>query len=203
MSTDMKDKIPGQHEGAQITAKSVATLNNPGEAEMLFRSAKEKLLQVNQWRDIAKGLSAEFRLIDASGKAIAETPQKGYYFKIDIPGPGSAAGKGYDWVQIEDIETKENGDEESIVITVRPSSDPTSDNNETAHFYSEKSTSSFVVYRKGSTVTAAILDRNTKPNTENVELKDKLRNALVGAGGILAFSKLQWQNLTDGLLQPQ
>lgn len=201
MSTDMQDKIPGQHEGVQITAKTVATLNNPEEAEMLFRSAKEKLLHVNQWRDIAKGISAEFRLIDASGKATAEVPQKGYYFKIDIPGPGSAAGKGYDWVQIEDIETKKNGDEESIVIIVRPSSDPTSDNNETAHFYSEESTSSFVVYRKRSTVTAAILDRNTKPNTENVELKDKLRNALVGTGGILAFSKLQWQNLTDGLLQ--
>src|SRR5687768_357046 len=112
MRTDMEDKIPGQEEGVQITAKTVATLNNSEEAEMLFRSAKEKLLHVNQWHDIAKGMSAEFRLIDASGKATAEVPQKEYYFKIDIPGPGSAAGKGYDWVRIEDIETKENEDEE-------------------------------------------------------------------------------------------
>src|SRR5690606_41477456 len=53
--------------------------------------------------------------------------QKRDYIRIDIPGPGLPSAKGYDWVQVEDITQTADTEGASILLTLRPSPDPTQD----------------------------------------------------------------------------
>jgi hypothetical protein len=128
------------------------------------------------------------------------SPLPGDYFKIDIPGPGPATGDGYDWVRIEAVEEINNPEVESVLVRVRPASNPQNANPDVAHFFSEEATSNFVVQRTGTRVTAEVHGRNEKPNTAAEALVDKVRNTAVAAGAMTAFSKLQWKNLVNGLV---
>mgnify|MGYP003579757602 FL=1 len=193
--------VPSQQTGKAIDAKSSIELTGEMEARSFFAEVKNKLQNVNQWKEYAGNLSATFQLVNAEGKEIDRPAQKGDYFKIDIPGPGSTSGEGYDWVQIEEVESKSSPDGESFGFRVRPTDNPQNSKQDVAHFYSEESTSSFVVERNGYRITASVHDRNTKPNTDADSTTDKIRDAVVGAAGALSFSKNQWQNLTDGLLK--
>lgn len=71
-------------------------------------------------------------------------------WKIDIPGPGSSEGDGYDCVCVEDVKEVSEGDMQSTGFHVRPSQNPFGEKNETAHFYSNEATSNFIVTREGN-----------------------------------------------------
>ena len=192
--------IPEHREGKEINTESTAELNSADEAKRLFSEAKQRLLNVNLWHEIAGTPSATFQLTDKEGREVNRTVEEGDHFKINIPGPGSVAGDGYDWVRVEEIKTREADDAESIGIRVRPAANPTTGENEIAHFYSEESTSNFIVTREGKKVTAGIYDRNTKPNTD-ANLLDKARDMVIGLSAVAGFSKFQWQKLADGLIE--
>lgn len=193
--------VPGQQEGDVINTESSVTTDNIHSAKKLFETAKLRLLDVNNWHQQAGEALARFQLTDASGNEVTGPVKEGYYFKIDVPGPGSAAGDGFDWVTVEKLEEYNAGEVESVGIRVRPASNPTSENNETAHFYSSESTSTFTVTREENKVTAAVYDRNTKANTESEGIIDKIRDVLVGTAGIATFSKIQWKSLTNALIE--
>jgi len=192
--------VPKQRTGKAIDATGSLTLYDENEAKAFFSVVKNRLQNVNEWAELSGNLSATFRLVDAGGVEVSRNLQQGDYFKIDIPGPGSTTGDGYDWVQIEEVENKSSSDSESFSFRVRPTVNPQNQNNDIAHFYSPESTSTFTVSRKGCNVEAAIRDRNTKPNITADSPVDKIRDSIVGAMGVLSFSKIQWQNLVDGLL---
>jgi hypothetical protein len=200
----MKEKksniIPPQRTGKAIDAESGIELDEK-ESKTFFSEVKSRLQNVNRWKDYAGNISATFQLVDQSGKEINRPVQKGDYFKIDIPGPGTASGEGYDWVHVEEVENVTTPDGERFGLRVRPTDNPQNNKQDVAHFYSEESTSSFIVERKGNTITASVHDRNTKPNSDAEGTADKIRDAVVGAVGVAAFSKVQWKNLTDGLLK--
>lgn len=196
-----KDQIvPEQRTGKAIDAHAVLTLRSVDEAIAFFQVVRSRLQKINEWHHIADGISAEFRLTNSTGEFIDRVPQKGDYFRIDIPGPGTKAGGGYDWVQIEEIMDKKSEEEDIYGLRVRPASSPVDPGEDTAHFYSEESTSTFVVSRKGMEVRAEIFDRNTKPNDEAGTTVDMIRDAVVGHAGVLGFSKVQWKGLTEGLI---
>jgi hypothetical protein len=195
--------VPEQESGKAIDAESSVELNDVGEAKAFFNVVKNRLLDTNNWHKLAGNLSAKFQLVDETGKEISTNAQKGDYFKIDIPGPGTKSGDGYDWVQIEEIENVSTDDVESFGMRVRPAQNPQDTKKDISHFYSPESTSSFTVTREKNKVTAAIYDRNTKTNKETESLTDKVRDAVVGVAGMLTFSKIQWKALTDGLVQKE
>jgi len=192
--------VPKQRTGKAIDATGSLTFHDENEAKAFFSVVKNRLQNVNEWAELSGNLSATFRLVDAGGVEVSRNLQQGDYFKIDIPGPGSKTGDGYDWVKIEEVENKSSSDSESFSFRVRPTVNPQNQNNDIAHFYSPESTSTFIVSRKGCNVEAAIRDRNTKPNITADSPVDKIRDSIVGAMGVLSFSKIQWQNLVDGLL---
>ena len=194
------DIVPKQQTGIPINAESIIELDNEKQAKIFFDVVKNRLKDVNRWHEIAGVLSAKFQLVDKDGIEVQRSPQKRDYFKIDVPGPGTVSGEGYDWVQIEEIESTSTSETESFGFRVRPARNPHG-NDDIAHFFSKESTSSFIVTRKENEITAAIYDRNTKPNKEAGPIVDKVRDMVVGAAGILAFSKIQWKKLTDGLLE--
>jgi hypothetical protein len=123
------------------------------------------------------------------------------YIRIDIPGPGTNAGKGFDWVKIEQKEhVILNEHQEVFFIRARPAEHPIQKSAGIAHFLRMEASSSFVLVRNGLTVTATVYGRNEVPNTKVADLGDKIRNAVIGATGAIGISKLQWKALVEGLL---
>jgi len=204
--TELENKqipLPQKEEGAQKDIESKEETATVEEAKQLFETAKSRLLNVNLWDKICGKASAVFTLTDEYGKEVEGKPKVGYHFKIDIPAPGTKAGEGFDWVRVEAIEENEDKDKdkEFLAMRVRPSDNPLTDNNDVAHFFSDKSTSNFLVLREKNVVTAAVLGRNEVPNTATAtSLLDKLRNAVVGTGALGGLSYPQWKGLVNGLL---
>lgn len=193
--------VPAQYTGQEIEAEASVELKNENEATAFYNIAKERLLHVNNWHHIAGFISAGFQLVNAAGEEVDRHVQPGDHFRIDIPGPGSAAGDGYDWVCAEAVKEVAETNIQSIGIRVRPAPNPLGNKNETAHFYSTEGTSSFIVTRENLTVSAWIIDRNIKPNDDAASLIDKIRDSSVGIGAIGMFSKAQWLGLAKGLVK--
>ena len=195
------DEVPdSQENGKNINAESVAELGNTEAATALFEKAKARLFDVNHWQDFAGKALAHFQITDSSGNNTDGPVREGCFFKIDVPGPATEDGEGFDWVHVESVSAYESVDVESVAIRVRPASNPASAHRETAHFYSSDSTSTFTVTREKTKVTAAVYDRNIKANTETEGVIDQVRNFLVGVAGKITGSKIQWKSLTDGLI---
>jgi hypothetical protein len=193
--------IPDQETGTEIQAEASVDLEDGNGAIIFYNAAKERLLNVNKWHHVAGIISAKFQAIDKTGKEVSRNVQKGDYLRVDIPGPGSVEGDGYDWVMIEELKEISDGDVESIGFRVRPASNPSSDKNDIAHFYDDAATSNFIVTREGNRVTASIIDRNIKPNENTSAFTDKVRDIAVGIGAIGGFSKIQWKNLANGIVE--
>jgi len=196
-----KPLIPAQKEGNQFDVSYSATASTPEEAHKVFMIAADRLLSVNDWKNISGTLSSEFALMDAQGKHVDRKARAHDYFKIDIPAPGPAAGSGYDWVHIQSIQDQreEQGRSEVVTILVHPSPPPGQHGEDVAHFLDPQASSSFVVMREDTVVTAGVHSRNEKPNVESASVTDKVRNVVVSAGAFLGFSRLQWQALLKGL----
>jgi hypothetical protein len=192
--------IPEHIAGKEITATESVDCTGRSEAIDLYTIARGRLLLVPEWQNLVGNIGAVFQLTDTEGNELQRPAKKEDYIRIDIPGPGSHAGEGYDWVRIEDIEESNSEDMDGIAMLVRPAANPRTQNNNIAHFYAEQSTSTFVVARQHNTVTASVYDRNIEANEETKQPLDKIRNAVVGIGAKHGFSKLQWGALVKGLL---
>ena len=195
--------IPPQQEGKASDTDGKTNFDSTATAKDFYGVAKQRLLQVNNWQKWAGAATASFQLTDTQGKDVDRTVQEGDYFKIDIPGPGPVTGDGYDWVHVETIKETNADDTEQVAIQVRPVSNPNNEHKDVAHFFSDAASSTFIVKREGTTVTAAVHGRNEKPNTDTETLVDKARNATVASGALAAFSKLQWKSLVNGLVKKE
>jgi hypothetical protein len=199
-----EDSIPPHEDGAAVNVEDSVVFDSEADAGDFFQGLKQRLLNINAWHRFAGALSADFKLTDKSGNEVERKPRQGDYFKINIPAPGLQTGEGYDWVQVEEIVEKTEGANEFTSIRVRPTSSPVNAHPDVAHFYTDEATSNFIVKREGRTVTAGVYGRNEKPNVKAADnLVDKVRNAVVGAGGVTGFSKLQWKALVNGLLEKE
>jgi len=193
--------VPPQFAGQEIETEAIKELKDEADAKSLYYVAKKKLLDVNNWKKIAGTITAQFQIIDEKGKEVNREVRKGDYLRIDIPGPGSKEGDGYDWVLVEELKEINMGSLQSIGFRVRPNENPFSEKNETSHFYSKEATSSFIISRENSKLISWIIDRNLLPNTESGSLADKVRDVAVGVSAIAGLSKVQWQQLADGLIK--
>lgn len=192
------DIIPEHEEGAQSNTESERVCSSETTATGFYQVVKERLLDVNRWHEYAGTATAQFQLVDVNGNPVGRPAQQGDYFQIDLPGPdGKREG---DWVQIEAIETEDKPEHQWTAIRVRPAENPLDVAKETAHFFDEQATSTFVARREGRRVIAGVYGRNEKPNTERENLADKIRNAVVALGAMVGFSKLQWKSLVKGLV---
>ena len=85
-------------------------------------------------------------------------------------------------------------------VETRPCGTPGSATYGTAHFFRSDATSTFIIERNGSRVTAFYHGRNELPNTATPNLSDNIRNGLVAAGAIMSLSEIQWSALSKGFL---
>lgn len=201
MTNIEKELIPSQHAGAESNTEETVTLATEAEARQLYETAKQRLLNVNEWEKLCGAGSADFKLADIDGNEVQREAQKHDHFKIDIPGPGTLTGEGYDWVKIESIEEQPlNKGEAALVMRVRPATNPMGGGNDVAHFFRDEATSNFVVRLTGKEVTAAVYGRNEMPNTKAEKAVDKARNAMVALSAVAGVSKLQWKSLVKGIV---
>ncbi|MGZ8558002.1 MAG: hypothetical protein ACXWWC_06715 [Chitinophagaceae bacterium] len=191
--------IPAQEEGKQVDITETLKASDREEAKLFFRQARNRLFDIANWSTISKGISASFILTDPLGTPKQGIPAPGDHFRIDIPGPGSLAGEGFDWVRVEMVEDNKVGDSEWAFIKVRPSEDPVKQEG-VAHFLQEHATSSFIVKREGNLISAEVHGRNEKPNTETKKVTDKVRNTVIGSLAVVGVATIQWQKLVKGLL---
>jgi hypothetical protein len=171
-------------------------------AKEKFNVLRQRLLNVNAWQEMAEGISANFELMDPLGDHKTGQPEVGDHFRISIPGPGTKAGDGHDWVRIEKLEDLSDEAEDSCIMQVRPSANPQTppSDDDIAHFFNDKATSSFIVRRINNVLRAEVHGRNEQPNTNASSLTDKVRNTIVGIGAIAGFANIQWKKLAKGLL---
>jgi len=194
--------IPQQHEGNQTDVIEFADCENQQKAHELFLLAKSRLKDVSNWHTLAGPGSSKFTLTDAKGEPLYRMIEKEDHFYIDLPAPGTLAGDGLDWVQVENIDDAEdaNAESEYIAITVRPVTNPRHPTEEVAHFYGRNSTSTFIVERYLNHVSAAVHGRNETTNTDGTGIYDTIRNTIVALTARAGISGPQWKALVKGLL---
>lgn len=193
--------IPDQYIGAQSATSYAIKTKSSVEAECLFEKAKQNLLDVNRWQELAGPATAKFTIVNKNNKEIKGLAEEGNFLRISIPViPKTETGEGFDWVKIEKIEEKKSKGYRFVGMRVRPS-EPPFEKHEVAHFFSADATSTFCVERKGNKVKAAVYGRNEKPNTKTAfGVLTILRNLLIALGAMMGFNKPQWKSLVKGLL---
>ncbi|GEP92092.1 hypothetical protein SAMN05660909_01991 [Chitinophaga terrae (ex Kim and Jung 2007)] len=195
--------VPAQYVGEATTTSESRELVHEDAAVAFFKTVVDRMLDANKWYEFAgKGLAVSFQLTDLAGRPVDGPAETGMYMQIDLPGPGPSAGKGYDWVKIEQKEhVTLNEHQEIFFMRARPTEHPVQKSAGIAHFLKKEASSSFVVVRNQRTVTATVYGRNEVPNVDAPHLKDKIRNAVIGSTGAIGISKMQWKALVTGLLE--
>ncbi|WP_029283688.1 hypothetical protein [Pedobacter sp. R20-19] len=192
------DRIPDQQEGSKIDVEESRNFETIQDATAFFELACRRLLNINLWGKIS-GLSS-FQLFDEHGNEVDREGRQGDYIRIDIPGPGTQLGGGFDWVRIEEIFHHHDDQEELLSIRVRPSVKPMTEGNSPAHFLKAEATSTFIVRRLQLLVQAEEHGRNEMANTDTTHILDNARNLLVGGAAKLGLSYPQWKLLVKGIM---
>ncbi|MEO8794982.1 MAG: hypothetical protein ABI390_05910 [Daejeonella sp.] len=199
-------EIPDQKKGGKSDTVETSSFASQKEAEDFFEIAKRRLLDVSKWHSLSGVGSAEFTLTDAHGNPVYRPAKEGDYFQIDLPAaPGTDAGDGYDWVRVEEIVQKIDAEQHfaELIMRVRPAKNPKDNKNETAHFFKEEATSTFVVSLHSLEVTGEVHGRNEVPNTQQESALDIVRNAIISISAVLGFSKFQWKKLAKGFVDKE
>lgn len=191
-------QIPPAQSGKQEDLAEVLNLSTENQAEQHYVASRQRLLSINGWHNVAPKARVEFKLINQQGEAL-EVPAVGAYIRIDIPGPGSLRGQGYDWVQIIALE-EEKQPLPWVSLTIKPCAKPEEAPTQAAHFYQAGGSNTFVVRRLGKSVFAEVYSRNLEVNNQQGPLADKLRNTAVALGGKLGLSGINWQYFLKAFL---
>jgi len=167
------------------------------EAESFFSRVKRGLLAIPLWNENAT--LSKFELFDDGGRPNSNgTLYEGAFLRISLTGSGKD-----DWVRVEKIFDTE----QEVVITVRPTYDPTADNPDpktTSHFFTAESTNNFCANIMGKTVNAYVIGLNEKQNTaETDSMLEAARNvAAANIGSYLGIQKGEWTTFCENFLFP-
>lgn len=197
----MKNPIPEQYEGKQLDLNAGRDFSDEQAAKNFYLLVKRRLLRAFEWYDIAEIPAATFTLSDPHGAEILREMRVGDVIRIDIPGPGSPKGDGYDWVKVDKIDEDHEEHGDLFSITLRPTSNPTETDEEVAHFFTNLATSTLLVRRVGTHVEVEYHGRNELINDQSESITDQLRNAVVGFAAKMGFSFSQWKSLIEGMIK--
>jgi hypothetical protein len=193
---NIKDKetiVPPQQKGGKSTAVKRKVYKTVDEAKTIFNEVKLRLLDVNNW---SKYSFAHYELVRSDGSHKNGIAQETDIIKIDIPGPASTGGKGYDWVQIEKIKNEES----LFAIEVRMTAKPGSNVQTTDHFYTGITTNTFSVEQHGKEIICQVNGRNMVFNLQHKTFFDKIRNFITGLFSEGGGSKLFWKDFLHHLM---
>jgi len=195
-----QDLIPPQNEGKQADLLEKKTLPDEDSAQQTFSTASDRLLHPQRWQELCGKAGAAFAVISDELQQVDRPLKEGDYLRIDIPGPGTGAGEGYDWVRVAMLQSGEEAGIRRLGIKLEPSANPESRGDATAHFFKAGSSSTLEIILEGNIIEAHYHGRNEVINNETGKLGDDLRNTVVGAGAKAGLSEAQWTALLKGLI---
>lgn len=192
--------IPEQHSGFRkefVSSRKFITL---GDAKLCFCFAADRMLEINNWNRLV-AMKTTFTIRDRDLKREDRPARLLDFVAIEIPGPENVDGQGCDWVQVVQLKGLKSIAKEQLLLTLRPSPMPGS--TETSHFFSSRSTSSFLLTRREQVVSAAYYGHNELPNTAVAATSQLIRNVAVAAGAILGFSDVIWKPLITSFIMDE
>lgn len=198
----ISEMIPKQVVGSQTGATSKLKLNSRHDALQHFQATCKRLLDINNWQKLCGGSGAGFTLTNEAGDPLhTADPKIGNLIRIKLPAPANKEGDGFDWVRIEEFEDSRSllNDSDVFGFRVRPVENPQNKTGNSAHFYTDDATSTFLIVRYSHTVFALERGKNEVANDSDSFLAS-VRNKLVALFAMIGLSKPQWQKLMDGLL---
>ncbi|MEO6869910.1 MAG: hypothetical protein ABI168_09715 [Ginsengibacter sp.] len=203
--SSLKNIIPENLKGKSSDIEHSILADDNEEARNIFQRAAKRMLNLNIWAKLGGFPSAEFVLSDDTGQKIHRLAALGDFIRIDIQGPGSSAGNGFDWVTIEALDPKSdaNTNEEGIGMRVRACHQPGKEPSQVAHFFTRDATSTFIIYRNHNTVKSFYHGRNEVLNTDVDNMLDKIRNVVMGGIALAAISEIQWNTLIKSFLEQE
>ncbi|TCD08338.1 hypothetical protein EZ449_13130 [Pedobacter frigidisoli] len=198
---EKEDLIPSQQIGKQTDAEQEKLFSSPKAAGEAYHLAMVKLLDVNAWHKISGIDTTYFELFDRNGNSHHHTAKESDYIRIDVSGAVASEGKCY-WVCIEHMEcySQHETDVEFTLFVARPCKVPGEIGGSVAHFFTNRATSTFMVFRRGNVLTAGIYGRNEVANTVPDGMLDKSRNVVYKNGSADGMSFAQWQLVLAGIL---
>lgn len=188
-----------QHAEADSEHSSVSSAKRQfpdGEtAQRFFSILKTRLFNVDEWNE--HSTISSFELFDENGYASeSKTFFKGVFIRISLKGSGK-----YDWVKFTDL--YESADE--IIITVKPTFDPTADppdKSSTSHFFTAESTNNFCLLSDDLSISLYVIGLNEKQNTTETSNKlEMIRNvATANLGSYLGIQNAEWESFCKSFL---
>ncbi|AZA74596.1 hypothetical protein SAMN05421682_102352 [Chryseobacterium indoltheticum] len=189
--------IPLQIKGSFHDTESIQKIQNAQEAEVKYNALKERFFEINKWGSYCKEINVAFTLCDSSGNPVQRSPIIGDYIKILLSESNKTESADYQWVRIDMID-KSNPNR--LMMQCRPSKLPGNEfAGKTVHYHSLCTTSTFVISKGTDYIKMAIYGRNEKPN-QNTDIISSIKNMFIAFGGMVGASKIQWQQLSDGMV---
>lgn len=192
--------VPDNVEGKELNLEKCREFSDPGEADQAYQRAVLRLLSPNDWQELCGKGSAGFRMRGSQGEEIDRPLREGDLLQIDVPGPGPAAGEGFDWVEVVKIDSDHAGHKGYTAVKLMPAKDPQTKRPSTAHFFRREASSTLMVCQNGLQVVANYYGRNEQINNSTGKPGDDIRNTLVGLGARVGGSKWQWVQLIESFL---
>jgi hypothetical protein len=170
---------------------------NEQEAAAFLDDLKQRLVDITKWNEHA-GLSS-YELFDQNGVPIGRPIVAGLFMRITLMASGKP-----DWVKVENV--FESPDE--IVITVKPTYDPTENppqTGKTSHFFSAAATNNFCACRERNRVSLYVIGLNETLNSGHTSgLIETARNTMVAnLGYYLGVQKAEWTKFCESFLSDQ
>ena len=196
------DLVPKQKMGKQYDNTDTVICTNSLDAKGKYLDACTKLFKINEWGKIGNTLlQTEFCLCNNKGKEVTRHARTGDFIRINLAGPCSKNGDGFNWVQIDQIVIKtEENDSELTSVKVRPAACPLNGSTAIAYFFNEESTTTFIVSKIKNEVSAEIHVRNKESNKNTSQPADFIRNIALAKLAAVKFSAIQWKRLCEGFL---
>src|ERR1700733_14092947 len=114
--------IPAQLSGKEKNLAYSIYTDTVEDAEDWFVDAKERLLDINNWKKYGGSAGVDFKLTDGHGKVLNRKAHNGDHVRITIT-PGATT---FDWVVIEALEYDDypDLDMETFAMRIRPGNGP-------------------------------------------------------------------------------
>ena len=159
------------------------------DAEDLFVDAKEKLLDVNNWKRYSGMTGIDFRLTDGHTRSVNRKAHRGDHIKISVSGQEA---KDY-CVRIDAIEYDDYPDlgMEAFTIRVHPCDNFLNKNDEDNDH--EDAEGTLIIERRGKKVFASFNSRNEAINADN-----NINSNMID--GWFGLSDGQWNSLVKGFV---
>jgi hypothetical protein len=173
-------------------------LASEAEARSFFDTVCGNLLDIEQWSE--NSTPSEYALFDQTGAEIHGRPiSEGDFIRISIHGSGK-----YDWVLVLRILRTED----EMVITVRPSRDPTASADQSgtiSHFFHEEARNNFCVQLDDRVVSIYVIGIDERQNvSETGGLVESVRNAAAAnLSYFLGIQKGVWNEFCANFLRTE